>query len=328
MDLEQIWNGLIAQAGQITSKPIGLWPGGLLVASVSAAKVPELVIQVAGWDFKSTKPAPSTLQTKGFEIWYEYLTLGGQETACVTLRPKLLEDAEMFFALAKHLVGKLADVQLKTATVDEVENQIQEWVDYWKRLRSNPDKKKILGLIGELLAIDRWIETSSLSFEAWQGPKGGPHDFCGVDKDLEVKVTSNRTGALLHEISSIHQLETQAGKSLQLLSFRLGLSKTGAHSLHELVARVTNLIMFSGSKAKDWMDDALRDAGYSLELEADLASYDLWAEALFNIGEGFPRLTRELLPADPRLLDLKYTVNFGGCDDYLVATEPISIKLD
>jgi hypothetical protein len=328
LNLGNIWGELIEKYDMSASKPLALWKGGVIVASVSASKHPELVIQISKWVFTSPKPAPSTLQVKGFEIWYEFLKLGESSSACMTLRPKDNLDLEKFYALAAHLLGELPKLKVEQATVHEVEGIIEVWIEFWKKLRITPDKKKILGLVGELLAMDRWLSLNHRPFEIWQGPKGGPHDFCGSITDLEVKVTSNRSGPLIHEISSVSQLEIQGGKDLVLLSFRIGLSKTGALSLHQLVERIEAMPIFRTPGGKDWLDQGLKDAGYSRELELELANYDLWDESLYKITNDFPRLVRANLPDDNRVSNIEYAVNFGGCQEFLVSKEPHLIDLD
>lgn len=328
LNLGQVWQELIENSENTSSKPLALWDGGVIVASVSAAKHPELLIQFSKWTFESPKPAPSTLQVNGFEIWYEYLKLGDSRTACMTLRPKDNLGLEMFYALVSHLLEKLPSLKPEQGNVHDVEGVIEAWIEFWKKLRSQPDKNKILGLLGELLALDRWLELDNQTFQLWQGPKGGPHDFCGTRTDLEVKVTSNRTGPLVHEISSIDQLEIQPGKHLLLLSFRIGLSKTGAQSIHELVERIETLPIFNSLEGRDWLDQALKAAGYSRELELELANYDLWDENLYKIAQDFPRLTRSQLPADNRISNIEYSVDFGGCQEFFEGKTPTPIDLN
>ncbi len=325
--VQEIWQELFDQDNAAAGRPIGRWRGGILVASVSAANTPELVIQVAGWDFDSPRAVQSQLRLNGFDIWYQILQVGHNQSPCMVLKPRSADVNEMFFALASHLVTALPEVDTASVTADAVEAIIQEWANFWKRLREGADRKKILGLLGELLAMDRWIDKGEFEFSQWQGPKGGPHDFCGHSFDIEVKVAGSRTGPLKHEISSIHQLEIQEGKRLFVLSFRLGLSKTGAYSFNELVARVSQFDAFSSADGATWLNEALRDAGYGSELDAEFSRYDLWEECLYEVRDDFPRLVRDVLPSDSRLFDIKYSVNFGGCNEFVVTSEPSGLAL-
>lgn len=323
----EVFNELLNQNHTSNGRTIGRWPGGVLVASVSAGGAPELVIQIASWDFSSTTPVPAQLRLSGFEIWYQVLRVGHNQSPCMVLKPRSGEANEMFFAIAGHLVGGLAELADEAANPSSIEGIIEVWADAWKKLREVTDRKKILGLLGELLAIDRWLDESSFDFSNWQGPKGGPHDFCGDTFDVEVKVSGSRTGPLKHEISSIHQLETQAGKGLYVLSFRLGLSKSGAFALSELIARISQLPTFTAPGGAEWLDEALRNAGYNADLDVELSRYDIWEECLYEVRDEFPRLTREMIPADTRVFDLTYSVNFGGCQDFVVATEPNQLRM-
>ncbi len=326
-DVQKIWDDLLAGDQVVSGRPIGRWPGGLLVASVSHASTPELVIQIAGWDFASLQAVQSGLRLNGLDIWYQVLQIGHNQSPCLVLRPRGTDANEMFFALAAHLNSALPEVSSDDVNPDAIESIIDNWADFWKKIRAGADRKKILGLVGELLTIDRWLDTKHFEYSNWQGPKGGPHDFCGDLFDIEVKVSGSRTGALKHEISSVHQLESQDEKGLFVLSFRIGLSKTGAYSTNDLVARTSQLPVFTGPGGATWLDEALKDAGYSPDIDADFSRYDIWEECLYEVRGDFPRLTREVLPSDARVFDIKYTVNFGGCQEYVVATKPSGLQL-
>lgn len=324
---QEVWEELLRENQLGNGRPVGRWGGGVIVASLSAAGLPELIIQLANWDFNSLSAVPGRLRLRGFDTWYQVLRVGYNQTPCFILKPRSIEENEMFFAIANHLVSTLPDVDGEQVGSDAIERVIEAWAEAWKKVHENPDRKRILGLIGELLAIERWIDKSAFDHSNWQGPKGGPHDFCGETFDVEVKTSGSRTGPLKHEISSIHQLENQEGRGLYVLSFRIGLSKTAELSVSDLVSRVAALPAFSSRSGSQWLEDALRDAGYSPQLDAEMSRFNLWEECLFEVREGFPRLKRAILPNDLRIFDLTYSVNFGGCQEFVVSTEPISLVL-
>ena len=327
MEVEKAWQELVDSVGTIEGKTLGMWRGGLIVAHLSLIGSPELVVQLGQWQMPQGRHVGSNLKIQGLEVKREMLRVGHLDSPCLVLRSKDAEIPEMFFALARHLLVALPKLDPAKAAPEDIEAIIRIWVRFWSKTNGSSDKKMLLGLLGELLAIDRWLDLDSFELQHWLGPKGGPHDFCGATKDIEVKLTSNRTGPLTHEISSIQQLEIQSGKSLKVLSFRANISKTGAESLHGLVQRVSELPVFQTLDGREWLEGALDNGGYSPELDETLSNYDLWSEALYAVRQDFPRITAESLPEDVRIFDVRYSVNFGGCQEYLEFASPTQINL-
>jgi hypothetical protein len=101
------------------------------------------------------------------------------------------------------------------------------------------------------------------------------------------------------------------------MSFRLGFSATGALSTHELVERVTAHQSFQGSEARTYITKALTEAGYSASIPSKFERFDIWGERIYEIGDGFPRLTRQTVPFDERITNVNYTIDLSGCEAYL-----------
>jgi hypothetical protein len=312
MSLEDTWLELLRAAKQSAGRPVGMWAGGLVLATVSGRGTPQLVVQISGPD----TPPPSTLETVGFQVDYQPLVVGQGTTLCAVLEPKEPDDLEMFNAVCEHLLSELAKLE-GDQSAHAVDSVIRDWLDFWRTLKQAFPQSSFIGLIGELLTFDRWLDKDTFRWEFWQGPSGGPHDFCGGSFDVEVKTSTKRTGPLLHEISSIEQLQERANRQLVLMSFRLGFSATGAQSTHELVQRISSHHAFQGVEAGGYLAKALSEGGYSSSLPSKFERFDVWSEKMYQIQEGFPRLTRETVPFDERITDLRYTIDLSGCEAYL-----------
>jgi hypothetical protein len=313
MELEKTWLELLQAANHQAGRPLGMWPGGLILATISLRGKPQLVIQISR-DENILKPA--SIEAAGFTLEYENLIVGQGPYVCAVLESKGDEDLEMFYAVCQHLVQELSQRAPDPAPHLAVETIIREWLAYWRTLTHSFSASTFIGLVGELLAIDRWLDHDDFKSEFWQGPLGGPHDFCGHRFDIEVKATSNRVGPLTHEITSIDQLEERENRKLKLLSFRLGFSTAGASSVHQLVERVGTLAAFQEEPGKTVLSKALADAGYSQDLPEKYENFDVWSESLFDIEAGFPRLTRLTIPDDNRILNLNYSIDLSGCDAF------------
>ena len=321
MNLEETWLELLRAANESAGRPVGMWAGGLVLATVSGRGTPQLVVQISGPEYVP----PSTLETVGFQVDYQPLVIGQGTTLCAILEPKDPDDLEMFNAVCEHLLSELAKLDGEQSP-RAVDTAIREWLDFWRTLKQAFPQSSFIGLIGELLTFDRWVDKDTFRWEFWQGPSGGPHDFCGASFDVEVKTSTKRTGPLLHEISSIDQLQERANRQLVLMSFRLGFSATGALSTHDLIQRISAHKAFEGKEASSYLTKALAEGGYSSSIPAKFEKFDIWAEKMYEIRDGFPRLTRETVPFDERITDLSYTVDLSGCEEYLKVNGELDLE--
>ncbi len=322
-----VWERLIEEKANFRPEPVGYWSGGLIVATISLGNIPELIIQVADLSLVQGKIAPSRHAVNGLEIFFENLNINGEQSPCLVLRPKRPGVNQVFFALADHLLTTLlGDLQLP-GTAETLESQIKTWIDFWAKEHPEGSKQLLLGLIGELLAIDRWLNLEGLTHSNWTGPEGLPQDFRGEKDGLEVKVLGTRTGPLVHQISSVHQLQDMPDGKLFVLSFRITLASTGSESVHELVERVRGKQIFESAEGQNHLNAALSSTGYSSELPIQLSRFDLVQEHLFEVVQGFPRLVLKDLPSDSRVLDVKYSIDLSAAGEYLIATEPNQLEL-
>ncbi len=311
------WKSLAdSGSNQSSALPVNWWLGGLILANVSLGNVPELVVQLNSLEIDLTTRRPSSIQVAGLDIWLEQLTFNGLTVPSLVLRPKQPEQNEVFYSLADHLVDEICrDKDLKPS-VRALELIIRDWIDFWAKERSELSREALLGLLGELIALDQYLEIDDLPYSAWSGPVGDPHDFRGEKASVEVKVTSKRTGPLVHKISSVNQLQIPIDGQLFVLSIRAKLSENGEKSFDELVARVGSLEMFTSETGKSYLQSALQMAGYSTSLPVELSRFDVYDTQVFEVRDGFPRILKDSIPEDPRVFDLIYSVDFSGAKEF------------
>ena len=178
------------------------------------------------------------------------------------------------------------------------------------------DKRKIAGLIAELLILNRLLDRSPSAWRAWTGPTGQRHDFRSGATALEVKA-SQRPDATAIALSGLEQLAAPRGGTLHLL-----------HVVLEPVARgmlsVSALVRSAKTKAGD--PDGLREllaaVGYS-----DM-SFDKWdrhrfqvdSEQLYEVRRGFPRLTSAMLATgrvSRGVHEVGYKVDLSAAEPFL-----------
>lgn len=325
----EVWNALREEAdASETAVVLNYWKGGLILANLSISKVPELVVQVSALPLTSPARKPSSIQVAGLEIWFENLTFNGSLVPSMVMRPKLAEHSDVFYALADHLVSNLANNEEIEASAEGIESVIAEWIRFWTREREEISRELLLGLLGELIALDQVLDLSGADYFIWEGPTGTPKDFRAAKDALEVKVLGTRTGPTVHKISSILQLQIPEDGDLYVLSVRVHLSANGQHSYDELVERVAGLPIFASEGAKSHFRSALEKAGYHKNLPVGVARFDIVELGIYEIRDDFPCLTKDHFPQDPRVMDITYSVDFSGAAEFLLPETDEKLKLN
>ena len=172
----------------------------------------------------------------------------------------------------------------------------------------------IMGLVGELVVLNRLLDRSPRAWCCWRGPTGDRHDFRSEKLSLEVK-TTQRAGDTSITVSSFEQMEAPAGGILHLVHFLLEPVVAGIFSVsalsHSALAKADD---------PDRVKELLAAVGCP-DVDADTwngPSFKLESEMLYEIREGFPRLVPSMLPGAVSPLgvsDVSYKI------DLSVATE-------
>jgi hypothetical protein len=271
---------------------------------------------------------PSSIQVAGLEIWFENVAFNGQKVPSLLLRPKLSENLEVFYSLADHLVSVIARDSELEPKAESLEPVIDKWVKFWSRQRPDVSREMLLGLLGELIALDEVLDLEGATHSIWEGPKGSPQDFRGTLDSLEVKVQGTHAGPIIHKINGLLQLQIPEQGKLFVLSLRVKLGANGAEAFDDLVDRVSDLSLFASPDAKAFLGKALEGAGYTRNLPVDFTRYDVIEKGIYGVVEGFPRLTKENITLDPRVMDVTYSVDFSGAEEFLLPESDQKLKLN
>lgn len=323
-----VWEGILGRSGSTQSAVItGYWRGGLILANVSAANFPELIVQVKGMELGYTVRRNSSNQLAGLEIWFENLTFNGAAMASLVMRPKHSDNYDAFYALADHLVSRIPVAEPLGTPAATVEQIIDEWAQFWAKTRGTFRREQLLGLLGELIAIDRVLDLSDVDYTIWEGPLGAPKDFRWIHDAMEVKVLGTRTGPVVHTISSVDQLQPPHDGKLYVLSIRVTFGAHGNEALDDLVQRVKGLPLFQNADAKHHFDGALNQCGFDHDIPLEYSRFDLLDIEIYEIRDDFPRLTKSEMPSDSRILDITYKVDFSGAGEFLLEKNSQKLKL-
>ena len=149
----------------------------------------------------------------------------------------------------------------------------------------------IVGLVAELLLLNRLLDRSPSAWRAWRGPAGERHDFRSACTSLEVKATM-RAGNSEIIVNSMEQMEPPSGGSLHLLHLTIEQVAAGLLSVSALGR---------AAMAKADEPGAVRELVSSVGCtnldseEWNRMAFQLESERLFEVRDGFPRLVSSML---------------------------------
>ena len=230
----------------------------------------------------------------------------------------LSEDLETVFAEVTDEI--LVRISSGENCVDAARSTIDDFRALLVR-SSSPDIpiSTIVGLVGELIVLDRLLDRSPRAWHCWRGPIGDRHDFRGRDSSLEVK-TSLRAGKTSITVSTFEQMEAPAGGNLHLIHFLLEPVVAGIFSVSALgqsvlakaddPERVKELISALGCQdvdAKTWNSHSFR----------------LETEELYEVTGRFPRLVPSMLPgavSPMGVSEVSYKIDLSAATEYAKGT--------
>lgn len=193
--------------------------------------------------------------------------------------------------------GELVDaILVRIAAGAECSDAVKSTLEDFRALLLKPKREAIsisviAGLIGELLILNRLLDRSPSAWKAWQGPRGGRHDFCTRDTSLEVKA-STKAGASAVTINGLEQLEPPVGGGLHLLHIAIEPANEGALSVsslgHAAIKKADN---------KESVQGLLASIGCMNvdSPEWNHQTFRLASESLYEVLPNFPRLTSSML---------------------------------
>lgn len=268
-----------------------------------------------------SEPGQVLLQTKALRATTRELRIASEQ-ALVWIDIEALEPAqhEAFSSLALDLASR---VETGDGAFRSALQVLQSWKAFWEAERNGLSVQQEAGIFAELWFICHWMkETASIS--AWTGPERAIHDFRWPDNAVEVKATLSRAdGFPIHRISSLDQLDDVPGATLYLFSMQLASDNESHNSVGELAAEIeANL----GSRHLDISEFRRRLAfsGYSGEATGPHRAFRVLTERLYEVGPGFPRLTRSSLagPLPVGIEDIGYSLDLAACGNWLRAGHP------
>lgn len=214
-----------------------------------------------------------------------------------------LEDTnrrDLFTKLCADLVEAAASDRARA--LDQFLDRLDAWRKFLRDRQDGLSRSGIIGLVGELLVLERLLGRDTKLLRSWEAPVDGLHDFHARGHALEIKTGLGPSPTIT--ISRLDQLETAGLRRLELIHVKL-IETLDGRSLGDIIASIRGIIpdrvpQFDHALIRRGLlpdDAAARNAPL-----VQLRSMDCYA-----VTDGFPRLLRTVLPV--AIIDAAYTLD-------------------
>lgn len=245
----------------------------------------------------------------------------------VTLSTEELDDGPWFVLTVDARGAHLEAYSLIAAVVDDLTAGRPFHVSIARSLaafrdllagRGRLSEEKALGLVGELLVLERLVRKSGeyAAVDAWLGPRSEEHDFVLPDVDAEVKTTLAERRS--HVIGSETQLQASPSRPLWLVSVQLTRAGTavGGFTLADIVTRLRTVLRTTADVVSAHLGtQGWRDADADLYRERYMPRTRPTA---YLVDDRFPAITRTRLdtvvPRPDLVGHVTYRVDVTGLD--------------
>lgn len=221
--------------------------------------------------------------------------------------------ADVFIELAARLLDDCISAASAPAALLEVSRRVAAWARFFDaRGMEGLDRSRQLGLIGELLCLERLATMvgTDRALRSWTGPSGTPHDFQGEGGAVEVKL-STTSAPERFRISSERQLDDSVVPWLGLFAVLAQEVRAGGETLDTLVDRVRQRVQSEAPGAMPVLEQGLLDSGYA---DSDRSLYSCRVKVreseFLHVCGDFPRIR----PSELRLnvFSVSYEIPWGA----------------
>lgn len=192
-------------------------------------------------------------------------------------------------------------------------DRLDAWRQFLRDRQEGLSRSSIIGLIGELLILERLLGADAGLIASWEAPLDGLHDFHSRGHALEIKSGLGPSPSIT--ISRLDQLDSADLRRLDLIHVKL-IEAPDGRTLGDIIASIRGSIpgsvpQFDNALLRRGLlpyDDAARNAP-----RVQLRTMDSYA-----VRDGFPRLLRDTLPV--AITDATYTLDIRALSAFSADT--------
>lgn len=246
--------------------------------------------------------------------------------ALLVLRLTAGEHRDLFYRLCYDIVKATRIAESGEEALERV--VVRTW--RWHRLlRGGHDgrlsREEQKGLIGELIVLERHFLAAVGAADAvhsWIGPLGESRDFRIGLIGVEAKARSPLASAV--RISSPEQLDSTDTSRLFLHVTDIGEATEDSESawtVTDVVRRTRDAIMDRDISAAGDFEDRVLSIGFDWADDYSDFPWMIAGRSLYEVADGFPRLTPEVIPAG--VSDVRYSLVLAQCGDFRARSEDL-----
>lgn len=232
--------------------------------------------------------------------------------ALILERPDLESIA---LVIAEDLINSSLLAEIPLQAVVAIAERLLAWQTCLKVRREGLSHQRMLGLLGELVVMERIAALSRLDLVVpkWSGPDRGIHDFARAGEAIEVKTSAGLAG-LVH-VTALAQLDNSGLRALTLCRVAVVRDDEG-EDLRLVIARLRAEADSFGHGVRQTLDRGLLLSGY---IDADIAAeglekFSVIALEGYDVREGFPRLTSQTV--SPGIVAAEYRLDLAGAANH------------
>ena len=231
------------------------------------------------------------------------------------------EQREIFHRLCLDIVAATVAAKAEEEAVERFLGRTWRW---HRLLRSGRDgrlsEEEQRGLAGELRFLGRHLFPTlgiAVAVRCWTGPLDAPKDFEIGRTSVEVKARRG-TATPQVPIASEHQLDSSGVGSLLLYVAEVtaATEDTVALTITEIAEEVRSVIAAREPAAIELFEERLLSMGFDWEDDYSDKRWFTGREHLFEVREGFPRITASMVPGGVQ--NVHYSISLPECESFRV----------
>lgn len=266
---------------------------------------------------------------RGLELDFHVRGTGDRDLLLLRLLDD--ESREIFHRLCLDIISAVGKAQSEGEAIERFLGRTLRW---HRLLRSGRDgclsDEEQRGLLGELKVLRKVlfpILGAGAAVSSWTGPLGAPKDFEIGRVCIEVKA---RRGASVPSvfISSEHQLDTAGVDALFLCVLEITETSEDdqdAVTITEVVRQLRREVEVQDLRTAELFEERVSAVGFEWTDDYSDKWWSVGGEHVFDVREGFPRITSSSCPVGVR--DLRYAISLSACEPFRTDMSNLSSRI-